>query len=80
MDLDYEILLVSQFTLQANLQKGQKPDFHNAMATGPAREAFAECVEMFRNMYQPDKIQTGRFGEMMKVALENDGPVTLILE
>lgn len=80
MDLDLEILVISQFTLQANLQKGLKPDFHNAMSTVPAREAFAECVEMFKSLYKPDKIQTGSFGAMMNVALENDGPVTLILE
>ena len=80
VDLDLEILVVSQFTLQANLSKRLKPDFHNAMAPGPARAAFEECVAMFKTMYKSDKIQTGSFGEMMKVSLENDGPVTFVLE
>lgn len=80
VDLDLEILVVSQFTLQANLKKGLKPDFHGAMAPEPAREAFGECVRMFTTLYKPDKIQTGSFGEMMKVSLENDGPVTFILD
>ncbi len=80
VDLDLEILVVSQFTLQANIQKGLKPDFHNAMSPVPAKEAFDDCVNMFKRFYKPNKIQTGSFGEMMKVASVNDGPVTFILE
>jgi D-tyrosyl-tRNA(Tyr) deacylase len=80
VDLDYEVLAVSQFTLQANLKKGLKPDFHNAMAPVPARDAFDECVNMLKRLYKADKVQTGSFGEMMKVSLENDGPTTFILE
>ena len=74
------MLLVSQFTLNAVLNKGSKPDFHEAMSTEPARIAFAECVETYRRLYKADKIQTGTFGAMMQVSLENDGPVTLILD
>ena len=80
MDMDYEVLVVSQFTLHANLKKGLKPDFHNAMGTEAAREAFQECVAMYKRLYNSDKIQTGSFGSMMKVSLENDGPVTFVLE
>jgi D-tyrosyl-tRNA(Tyr) deacylase len=71
---------VSQFTLHANLKKGNKPDFHNAMQTDSAREAFADCVQLFKDLYKPDKIQTGSFGAMMQVSLINDGPVTFLLE
>ncbi len=71
---------MSQFTLHANLKKGNKPDFHNAMRTEPAREAFADCVQMYKDLYKPEKIQTGSFGAMMQVSLVNDGPVTFFLE
>ena len=78
--MDYEILVVSQFTLHANLKKGNKPDFHNAMTTELAREAFNDCVETYKKLYKADKIQTGSFGNLMKVSLENDGPVTFVME
>lgn len=78
--MDYEVLVVSQFTLQANLKKGSKPDFHNAMMTEDARVAFTECLETYRRIYKPEKIQTGSFGNMMRVSLENHGPVTLVIE
>ena len=80
LDMDYEVLVVSQFPLHANLKKGNKPDFHNAMAAGPAREAFDACVDMYKRLYSPSKIQTGSFGALMKVSLENDGPVTFCME
>jgi D-tyrosyl-tRNA(Tyr) deacylase len=80
VEMDYEVLVVSQFTLHANLKKGNKPDFHCAMSSVPAREAFDACVDMYKQFYRPDKIQTGSFGSMMKVSLENDGPVTFCLE
>ena len=75
-----EILVVSQFTLHANLKKGNKPDFHNAMTTELARTSFNECVELFKNLYKPEKIQTGSFGNLMTVSIENDGPTTFILD
>jgi D-tyrosyl-tRNA(Tyr) deacylase len=78
--MNFDILVVSQFTLHANLNKGLKPDFHDAMGTEPAKIAFGECVEMFKSLYKPERIQTGRFGEMMKVSIDNDGPVTFVLE
>lgn len=80
MDMNYDVLLVSQFTLHANLKKGSKPDFHNAMAPVPARSAFENCVSMYKQLYMENRVQTGSFGELMAVSLENDGPVTFILE
>lgn len=75
-----EILLVSQFTLHANLKKGSKPDFHCAMQTDLARDSFNQCVELYKSLYKPEKIHTGSFGEYMCVNLENDGPVTFVLD
>lgn len=78
--MNYEVLVVSQFTLYGHFKKGNKPDFHHAMPTELARSAFAECVDMYKTMYKAEKVQTGSFGSMMKVSLENDGPTTFVLE
>ncbi|KAL6067441.1 D-aminoacyl-tRNA deacylase [Balamuthia mandrillaris] len=84
---NYEILLVSQFTLYGIL-KGNKPDFHNAMppegrdgsAEGGSRAFYASFVEKVRKSYVPDRVKEGVFGAMMEVELVNDGPVTIQLE
>jgi len=74
--MNYEILLVSQFTLYS-LFKGNKPDFHKALDPEPAVHLYNTFVETLSKIYVPDRIQTGRFGEMMEVSLINDGPVTI---
>ncbi|OII75179.1 D-Tyr-tRNATyr deacylase [Cryptosporidium ubiquitum] len=77
---DFEIMVVSQFTLYGHVKNGSKPDFHNAMKGKDALIIFNEMVEKFKKSHNPDKIKTGCFGEEMEVSLVNDGPVTLILE
>jgi D-aminoacyl-tRNA deacylase len=77
---DYEVLLVSQFTLYGTLGKQQKTDFRKAMKTAPAQELYQQFVDLVKSSYQADKVQGGRFGAMMDVALVNDGPVTIIIE
>ncbi|KAF5386635.1 hypothetical protein D9615_001522 [Tricholomella constricta] len=79
-DIDGEILCVSQFTLMANTTKGNKPDFHRAMATEPSREMYTTFLEQMGQAYKPEKIQDGRFGAMMDVSLTNEGPVTFTLD
>lgn len=74
--LNLEILLVSQFTLYSIL-KGNKPDFHNALEPESARKLYDEFVKVLRSKHTPEKIQTGMFGEMMDVSLNNEGPVTI---
>jgi len=74
-----EVLLVSQFTLHAQL-KGHKPDFHRAMPPQEASAFYARFVERVRRSYVPDRVSDGVFGAMMRVQLENDGPVTLCLD
>jgi D-tyrosyl-tRNA(Tyr) deacylase len=76
MDKNFEVLIVSQFTLYSVL-KGNKPDFHNAMAGEQAREFYERFIEEARNKYRADRIQTGAFGQYMNVSLVNDGPVTI---
>jgi D-tyrosyl-tRNA(Tyr) deacylase len=77
-DVDAPILVVSQFTLYANTDKGRRPSW-NAAAPGPLAEplvtAFAEALRALGA-----HVETGEFGAHMQVELTNDGPVTLLLE
>ncbi|KAH7648376.1 hypothetical protein FG379_000300 [Cryptosporidium bovis] len=79
-DKNYEILIVSQFTLYGTVKNGSKPDFHYAMNGKDASVIFNSIVDKFKTSYNPEKIKTGFFGEQMEVNLINDGPVTLIIE
>eukprot|EP00884_Botryococcus_braunii_P019168 jgi/Botrbrau1/5935/Bobra.0366s0109.1 len=79
VQLGYEILLVSQFTLYGFL-KGNKPDFHVAMPPQQAREFYQKFVERVGRDYRADRVQDGIFGAMMGVSLLNDGPVTLCID
>lgn len=79
MDKDFEILCVSQFTLQAVL-KGNKPDFHQAMAAEKSKDFYEKILNELGKAYKADKIKNGKFGHYMKVSIENDGPVTIVLD
>src|SRR5947199_2467489 len=68
------ILAVSQFTLAGSIAKGRRPSFDNAEEPGKARELFELFVRELAATGIP--VATGRFREMMIVALENEGPVT----
>lgn len=74
-----EILVVSQFTLYANFEKGNRPSFHLAAKPELARPLFEAFVRGLQRDL-PDKVSTGVFGADMQVSLCNDGPVTIILE
>lgn len=76
------ILAVSQFTLQAKVDKGAKPDFHLAMPPMAAKEMFEYIVSTLKNELESfgTKIETGSFGALMEVYIVNDGPVTIILD
>lgn len=76
-DIEGDILLVSQFTLAADTRRGLRPGFSTAMPPEPAEALYDELVEWLREVYP--RVATGRFGAHMKVALENDGPVTFTL-
>jgi D-tyrosyl-tRNA(Tyr) deacylase len=73
-----EILLVSQFTLAARLDRGRRPSFEEAAQPDAARAVYDQLVALLSAGDIP--VRTGLFGAMMKVSLVNDGPVTFILE
>jgi D-tyrosyl-tRNA(Tyr) deacylase len=77
---DYELLLVSQFTLYGTLSKRQQPDYKLAMKNVPARVLYHKFLDTLRQSYAPGKIHDGEFGAMMDVSLVNDGPVTIVIE
>lgn len=78
-DVGGGILLVSQFTLHASLQKGTRPSFHAAAPPEHARPLYGRFqAQLAAALGRP--VATGEFGAMMQVALVNDGPVTLLLD
>ena len=72
------ILVVSQFTLYGDVRRGKRPSFDAAAGPERARQLYEYFVERIRAAGLP--CQTGRFQEMMKVELVNDGPVTILLD
>ena len=78
-DSQGDIIVVSQFTLHANTKKGNRPSYIKASKPEiaiPLYENFVQQMELELGK----KIQTGKFGADMKVALVNDGPVTIIID
>ena len=78
LEVGAELLVVSQFTLYGNTRKGRRPSFADAAPAEAAAVRFDDAVERFRATGL--RVETGRFREMMDVALVNDGPVTIWLD
>lgn len=79
LDVDGGVIVVSQFTLHANTKKGNRPSYIKAAKPDiaiPLYESFVKQLEMDSGK----KVQSGQFGADMKVALLNDGPVTIIID
>ena len=77
-DVSGELLIVSQFTLYANCEKGNRPSFVEAMEPKKANEIYEYFVERCKEKVK--KVEKAVFGADMKVSLLNDGPVTIVLE
>ena len=78
-DIEGELIIVSQFTLHASTKKGNRPSFIKASKPDMAIPMYEKFVKQME-LELGKKIQTGKFGADMKVALVNDGPVTIIID
>jgi len=78
LDIEGELLLVSQFTLLADTRKGRRPGFVGAAPPAQAEELFEYFVEQARATGL--RVETGRFQQYMQVEIHNDGPVTIMLD
>lgn len=79
IDVNGEILIVSQFTLMANTKKGNRPSYINAAKADiaiPIYEKFIQKTKEYSNL----TVKTGVFGATMKINLTNDGPVTIWMD
>ncbi|PKB82454.1 MAG: D-tyrosyl-tRNA(Tyr) deacylase [SAR202 cluster bacterium Io17-Chloro-G9] len=78
LDVGAEFLLVSQFTLYADTRKGRRPGFTDAAQPEDAQRLYEHTLALLQG--QGVKVATGRFQEHMQVRLQNDGPVTILLD
>lgn len=78
-DPSLSILSVSQFTLYGTIKKGTKPDFHKAAKGRVAKELYDSFLSQLKvTLGDDNRVQDGKFGEMMDVSLVNEGPVTIV--
>ena len=78
VDIDGSVLVVSQFTLLADIRKGRRPSFTEAAAPETAAAMVDQVVKLIED--QDIEVATGRFGAMMEVELLNSGPVTIVMD
>jgi|SRR5699024_809438 len=79
LDIKGEIMIISQFTLYASTKKGNRPSFINAEKPQRAEEIYKKFIENIESRIG-SSVKSGVFGEDMKIKLENDGPVTILMD
>ena len=77
LDIEGEALVISQFTLAANVKKGNRPSFSQAKKPSEAKELYLEFIKRLNEFIE---VKSGIFGANMSVEIINDGPVTFILD
>lgn len=77
-DIGGAVLAVSQFTVYGDARKGRRPSFAHAMDPALAEPAYRGFVAMLRE--RGLRVETGRFGADMRVVVDNDGPVTILID
>lgn len=78
LEIGGELLVVSQFTLYGDCRKGRRPSFSDSASPDIAETLYDRFVAKLKQSGL--RVETGKFGAMMEVSIENDGPVTLVLE
>ncbi len=78
IDVQGEVMLISQFTLYGDAKHGRRPGFTDAEDPEAAEPLFQYCIRNIKN--RGIKIKTGIFGAHMKISIENDGPCTILLD
>jgi len=78
LDIKGEILIISQFTLYGDCRKGRRPNFMEAQGGIDAKKLYEEFLELIKTSNL--KVESGEFGADMKVQINNDGPVTILLD
>jgi D-tyrosyl-tRNA(Tyr) deacylase len=79
-DINGEVLIISQFTLYGDAQKGNRPCFIEAARPEIAIPLYEKFISRMKSNLGEEKIKTGIFGAMMQVKIINDGPVTILVE
>ncbi len=78
MDIKGELIIISQFTLYGDCRRGRRPSFIEALGGDEAEQIYEKFVAKCRDLV--GKVETGKFGADMLVSIENDGPVTIIID
>jgi D-tyrosyl-tRNA(Tyr) deacylase len=79
-DIGGSVLVISQFTLYADTQKGNRPSFGLAARPERAIPLYESFLSRMRSVLGESRVRSGLFGSMMDVGLVNDGPVTIIID
>ena len=78
-DVGGSLLVVSQFTLYGDVQRGHRPSFTEAAPPAEARALYESFLQRAGELLGPERVRSGIFGSMMQVRLVNDGPVTILI-